>query len=335
MTIRKNEFPSDYALMFALANNKHALTWLDGNGKQQRGERIAFNYKHVLSYLRVRLDINLMSLPVTKIEITSGSVGLLGDIYLNRAGAIVLGGGRNVTINIPEGMDVGDEIYVPLLPNTHTAGLTFRFTFSNGVTYEKVVPNNLTMQQGKTHGIAFKLPFIADFQNSNRYTPPLPNMGQQLRSSFDFAGHTYLATGLTRSSGGIQIAYPYISTDRNGLATPPLNLGGKTSVPVQVKATITFSTTNNRQPNSQYDYIYIAYDSNIWTNVTLSNSSTITVPITTRGTGEYSTPIPASSYTTLASSRSKIRLLYYQNNIHTSQITSPTMILNRLEVHPL
>ncbi len=74
ITVRKNEFPTDQILMLASPTDAFPpITWLDENGEQQWDKSVSFTYRHMFSYVRVKLNTNLTSLSVTGIEVSSPS----------------------------------------------------------------------------------------------------------------------------------------------------------------------------------------------------------------------------------------------------------------------
>ncbi len=339
ITIPKNEFPSDNVFMYSY-NNLPALTWLDDNGEQQYSERVGFNYKHVYSYLRVKLDVNLMGLPVTKIEVTHPSANISGNMTMllrstSSIRSVYGGSNRNMVVNINGGMSVGDEVYIPMILESYPSGTKFTFTFSNGVTYEKTIPSNLTLQRGKIHNIAFKLPFIADFMNSNNYTPSLPSLNTVINGPFDFAGHTYLGggiqTGKWASTANIIQFGNGNSDSQTALATPALNLSGKTSIPVEVTMTVAFTHGDwnayvgpvslyvNTAPTNATNYTFSSSGVNLSSQVGFSGSYV-----------ERATPTTNPLVINCANSKIGISFRGYSSRIYYSY-----MYMSRLTIMPL
>ncbi len=288
ITVKKGEFSTDNVFMYS-AYRAYPTTWLDGNGEQQWSARQSLKYRHAYSYLRVKLDINLMGLPVTRIQVTHPESGISGNMRLylpaypnSQNDQNILGGNRNMIVDIDGGMNLGDEVYIPMIRESYPAGTKFTFTYSNGATYEKTIQSDITLQRGKIHNIAFKLPFIADFINGQNYTPALPN--DDLANPFDFAGHAYLSQRLQGGNRGVEFWNTSYAQYEYAFATPALNLSGKTSVPVEVKAFMSFYSTSmnetSPQPNSG-DRFYVNTVSRTTTSYSYSTNGT---PVTITGT---------------------------------------------------
>ncbi len=171
--LKKNEFPLSPIFMYAQTPNCYAMTWLDENGEQQFGERPTLHFRHAFSYLRLRLDSNLTGENVTRIEMNS-MIGtdliLSGMVYVHTNGDPTHGNynGDNeeyVTTRVMDivegGFNIGNEIFIPMIPQEYPANsLKFKFTFTNGGTYEIVIPSYMNLEAGKIHPIGFNIPSI-------------------------------------------------------------------------------------------------------------------------------------------------------------------------------
>ncbi len=164
ITVRKNEFPTDQILMLASPTDAFPpITWLDENGEQQWDKSVSFTYRHMFSYVRVKLNTNLTSLSVTGIEVSSPSNHRLsGNLFYFLPTGYMMGGTySNRIIDIETGMDVGDEIYIPFVvpvSYSNNYNYTFKFTFEDGTTSEKIIPvDNFKLQRSKIHNITFNL----------------------------------------------------------------------------------------------------------------------------------------------------------------------------------
>ncbi len=171
MELMANEFPSQYALMYARSSIT-PITWLDDDGTQRwRNQPAVFYYEHVLSYMRLKINTSETSNPVTSIYIESdpGNTNL-SDIYMfnTRLGHynISSNGGHSVNrtrqITIPNGLNVGDELFIPIVGGHYGADIRFSFTFEDGSYVTKLVPasiNPLLLNQGQIHTITFNLSY--------------------------------------------------------------------------------------------------------------------------------------------------------------------------------
>ncbi len=239
MSIRKNQFPSAYAFMYAHQEDAPPITWLDGNGEQQYNTRIPFNYTHAYSYLRLKIDdASLMNGSVSKIEITSTTDQVAGNYeveFSNSISVVSRRYPRTRTITIAGNMGRNDYLYIPMFAKTYAGGtLTFRFTYTNGVTTDKLIPVDITLEQGKIHGINFKLPYVVDFGYGVLPTHQWPLYQQTGSYTFTYMSDTF------GGNGGYQLYGDRVGFDSgiDILTTPAFDLRGKTTLPVQVKARI-------------------------------------------------------------------------------------------------
>ncbi len=166
MELTPNEFPSQYAFMYARNTGYPPITWLDENDEQQWYHGgAAFYYAHALSYMRLKITNNPTNSPVVSIGMNSefGNVNLSDTYELDPVfGDIQSYGGHSANrtrqIYIPDGLDVGDELYIPMIPSHYTADITFYFYFEDGTYREKLVPASaraLGLERGTIHPITF------------------------------------------------------------------------------------------------------------------------------------------------------------------------------------
>ncbi len=193
ITVRKNEFPSDHVFMVAFLKDIPPITWLDENGKQQWNERITFTYKHVYSYLRVKIGTMPAGVESFNFFQLAGFTGnfsqweieskhyfqLTGTFYssteygfgpVNTTRTTAYYFQKNVNID-GEGISSGDYIYIPMPCNGYLigtvdlrSGTNFSFNFGssgNDLPYKKVVRAGTLpikrLEPGKIYDITINL----------------------------------------------------------------------------------------------------------------------------------------------------------------------------------
>ncbi len=132
-----------------------------------RHEGIEFKYKHVFSYLRVKIESNeINSLSVNSVSLKIPAQGFYpyGQIEANSEGVVIISSNSIIsseihTTYIEDGMNVGDYIYIPLPSADYTQRyeqMTFEFTFEDGTTWSKSIQGSIA-EQGKVHNIGFNI----------------------------------------------------------------------------------------------------------------------------------------------------------------------------------
>ncbi len=337
LTITKNKFPSEHVLMYASAINVPPISYLDGNGIKRYGEKRTFTYKHAYAYLRLKIEDNLSPQNITKIEMSTGSysitdASLSGYIYVDVTnGAITRSGTSGLfrrTIEIPGGLNVGDEVYIPMPATTYRGGsIRFTFTYSNGDTYETNIPAStsqpLTLESGKIYPIRFKLPFIADFRLN--YYAFYPSTIDENTQSFDFMGDPYLSYMVLFDKTKRAILFDSRTYTPVGFATPALNLGGKTSLQV-VTASRPF--TGGGTPSSLNDRFYVKAVPTSATTYTATSSGTSAVQIYA---GES---LLVSGLINLTTANRRIGIDFTSRYVGNPFLGRTQMELYRLEIHP-
>ncbi len=386
MTLTKNVFPSEHVFMIATPIHGEQLVtavyddW--GNVTGVETHQPTFHYVHLLSYMRLKLDANLMGQNVTKIEMhshehPSGHSPISGNVWIDPYAMNIKKTNTPYepemdyrTINIPEGFNVGDEIYIPMYPGSYSY-IMFTFVFENGARCEKHV-QSITLNYHTIHNIKFKLPFIADFSDyyGTNNNPFLPD--GLFSNSFDFIGHQYLSNGVDitwaedgiseiRTPSGLRVfdipwdysvgkkaiifgkAFGTISDDDGGgeytLATPPLDLSGKTSVPVQVSVVAGLGLHTNSYDGYGGNHSYNCFVNTVPTDATsyiydynMYNGAAI--PFTQAVENYYSTPVPSTLTLTPENSRIGISFKGSDAYIH-PHYGYNHMVLYTLEVLPL
>ncbi len=254
ITVRKNEFPSEYAFMVSTEHNRAPMTWLDENGEQQYGERITFAYHHALAYYRLKLDANLMSQTVTKIDMQSISANDHYDRYIagwfrwheDTGMCTPVNADRDPssdlnfttrTIIIDGGMSGGDEIYIPMPTKEQSPDvyLTLTFTFANGTTYTKTMrrTTDIVLVAGTVYPVSFRLPIVVDF-NEITSAVSLPTT---------YKGWAFQGVGQIRPNRGM-----LLGNGANAIVTPPLDLGNNTSVRVNGIRFMFYPSTFSNEP---------------------------------------------------------------------------------------
>lgn len=251
-TTNKNDFACRYMLVRGKSlPNEHPVTWLDENGEQVAGKSIGFIYEHMLAFLALQIDVNLMGAPVTKIEITSlDNVPIAGKTKVNLMAedisnnVKVLGDKTKVTVNITNGFTAGDDIMVCMAPGSYLSGKRLNFAFfyqDNANRYVKFHDQTITagaLTAGKKHRIKFKLPFKINFEAHDG----LPNFngGRHAEGTgwFKFRG----ADLEFRTNGYMKYMNDYIEFSGNSdhaktgmIRMPKAHLGNMTEVSAYVK----------------------------------------------------------------------------------------------------
>lgn len=207
ITLKPGEITATYAPMVGTPHiDEWAITYLDGNN-QVHSENIRFKYRHVMSFLALAMECNLMSQPITSVTITASNPGtrLSGMLDVNVANgtAAWASGTNSLTVNIDGGFNVGDILYIPMLPadlSSQTLDLSFK-TADGSKGYTNGVPTNSNradvsipggnLVRGQTHSLQVKVPFRVSFDEF--YT--LANAGLRGmspdREPFNYKGYTF------------------------------------------------------------------------------------------------------------------------------------------------
>ncbi len=161
--------------MAAIATNVPPPTWTDTyGGEQQWGESLTLTYKHLVSYLRLKLNSNSMYdkspnniYHIRQIGIVSGkdnpkltgtlsvdiNTGVLAPEYGTSRLSVLIGGGVGM-------LRPGDTVYIPIAPGAFPPDATLEFTFKTQVNMQavKVIPfGNITIERGKIYDISFDI----------------------------------------------------------------------------------------------------------------------------------------------------------------------------------
>lgn len=153
LSLEPNVFNSDYAPMVAeVEPSQPPIVYLNGQ-ELVHGSLIHFDYKHVMSYAAIEMDVNLLpqTQTVTSITITNTSGTLISGAYnynMKTGSAGYVSGSNSITIDIPKGLKVGDGsvLYVPM-PPVNMEGQNFILTFKTG-SYSKNKYENVTTVYG-------------------------------------------------------------------------------------------------------------------------------------------------------------------------------------------
>lgn len=220
--LKLNEFNPAYAPMVAKATAP-SLVHLDGETLVHDENRLHLEYKHIMSYAAIEMDVNLLPAGVTVKTITIASnngVKLWGTYNYNMstgAGSYSgTGGGTSITISIPAGLNVGngDVIYVPM-PPVDVTGFTFTFnTGSDTQAYETLNTSTDPKFTGLSRGVNFARGKIHPIKvaPSSRYTYSGNTQGvkfQITRSGYYYieawggnGGNKELVSGVVDATGG-------------------------------------------------------------------------------------------------------------------------------------
>ncbi|MDR0510730.1 MAG: fimbrillin family protein [Rikenellaceae bacterium] len=239
ISVTKNVLNSDYAPMVATpVKNVGPITWRDGE-VQMFGPTVHFNYRHVMSYMAIRMRINLMSAPVTKIVITNTTGGTVSgplNVNLDNGSAAWAGGSSSLTVNIPGGFNVGDVIYVPMLPGD-MGSQRFRFDFyingsiPNTISTVDNIPGGV-FERGKVHNLRLKVPFHVNFG-------ALGKSNQRDPGNFSYGGYGFWGNeSIFLRSDNVKFTRGFLSgRGKAVLRLPAFNLtnsDGRTDIPVSL-----------------------------------------------------------------------------------------------------
>ncbi len=175
VNVPKNEFSKTNVLMFAAARNLPPATYLE-NGKQKFGERMTFTYKHVLGYMRLRIDKTDKPIKQIQLRVTgtadTNQKGLVGNLrlvyywsyntYSTVGNFTGVSSSMRMNFNGSEQVNTGDYLYIPIVPKTFgstVTGFEFQFTFDDNTTsgWKNVNLIGKRIEAGKIYDIAFNL----------------------------------------------------------------------------------------------------------------------------------------------------------------------------------
>ena len=182
ITLQKGVFNYNYAPQVAnKVSSWEPITWIEG-GSQQSGQRVSFQYNHLMSFIKLELTYNLNGSPITQIKMESTNGVYLSGIFNidleTGTGGYAPGSSTSLTINIQDGLEVntsGNEyIYIPVPPGANTFKLTFtndegevikRATISNvgGTITEGEKTINATFVKKNIHRMGVGVPGYIDF----------------------------------------------------------------------------------------------------------------------------------------------------------------------------
>ncbi len=238
ITLKPGEITGTYAPMVGTPHfNEWALSYLDGDS-QVHSENIRFKYRHLMSFLALSMECNLMSQPITSITITASNPGtrLSGmlDVNLAEGSAAWVSGTNSLTVNIDGGFEVGDVLYIPMLPadlSAQTLMMSFN-TADSSKGYINGVPVNSNraevsipggnLVRGQIHSLPVKVPFRVNFNESYTLADAgLRGMSPD-REPFNYKGYTFGRSDRT------DLMFNYVRLDANNtnavLITPPIDL---------------------------------------------------------------------------------------------------------------
>lgn len=160
LELTPNVFNSDYAPMVAeVETSKPPIVYLNGQ-ELVHGDMTHFDYKHVMSYAAIEMDVNLQEQKVTSITMTNNSGTKINGVYgynMKTGVGGYISGSNSITIDIPGGgMEPGPNklLYVPM-PPVNMTGQTFTLTFqtgsSNNVYKDVATIPGINFERGKIH----------------------------------------------------------------------------------------------------------------------------------------------------------------------------------------
>ncbi len=252
ITLTPNQITATYAPMVAIPHlDTWPITYLDGGG-QVYSETIRFKFRHVMSFLALGMECNLLSQPITSVTITATGTNLSGelDVDITDGTAVWATGANTLTIDIDGGMEVGDVIFVPMLPGDLTAQtLTIRFDTADGRTgYIGAYPVNSNMadvtvgggglERGKTHSLQVKVPFRVNFNETYTLADAGLSGSGPAGSPFTYKDYTFKRSVLT------DIMTDYMSFRTSSypntavLVAPSIDTrtaSGRNNIPVQLR----------------------------------------------------------------------------------------------------
>ncbi len=163
LDLRPNEFKPAYTPMVAdVVEDEKPAVYLKGQ-ELVHGDQIHFDYKHIMSYAAIEMDVRLLPQPVTAITLINNNGTLICGTYqydMSAAGPGYVGeyisGRDSITINIIDGLNVGNEtvLYVPMPPGKDMSGETFTLKFTGGSSsnrYEDITIPGINFTRGRIH----------------------------------------------------------------------------------------------------------------------------------------------------------------------------------------
>lgn len=169
ITVEPNKFVNAvYAPMVGSVKDREPnITFLSDYTVTHTDNPIHFDYKHVMSYAAIEMDVSLLPVAetgrVTSIKMSNSSAQLCGTYTYNLSSGTgsFSGGGTSITINITGGIEIGsgDVLYIPMPEGNMGGTFTFEFTFTGGSGSSNVYRNisaksgNINFEKGKIHPI--------------------------------------------------------------------------------------------------------------------------------------------------------------------------------------
>ncbi|MCL2562373.1 MAG: hypothetical protein FWE10_08685, partial [Rikenellaceae bacterium] len=210
ITVQPNIFNPLYAPMVAQAKtNQSPILYLDGSQNDPSIVFLNFEYRHLLSYAAIELDVNLQAEQVTSITIINNNGTAIWGVYgHNMSTGVSSGyssGGNTLTVNIAGGLTVGNGniIYIPM-PPVNMTGQTFNIQFNTASANNRYLARNIpgaNFLRGQIHKL--------DISNNAEYRTP---------TSFTITKAGYYFIEAWGGDGGSGYSYPGISGGAGGVS---------------------------------------------------------------------------------------------------------------------
>ncbi len=181
ITVSPDVFNPAYAPMVAAPHKGESPIIYLTNNELQHGDLLHFDYKHVMSYAAIEMDVRLLPEleKVTSIKMTNtGGTWICGTLTYdmsstdpNYTGSYT-SGGNSLTVNISGGLTAGNGnvIYVPM-PPVDMRGQTFTFEFTTSGTNKylsKTIASGADFKAGKIHKL--QIAPAAAYSESTNFT---------------------------------------------------------------------------------------------------------------------------------------------------------------------